>query len=293
MTTMKISILHYAGPPVIGGVESTILNHSLLFNEAGFDVQIISGRGEQFHPEIDFHYLPQVDSLNPDVLEIGRELAKGIISTRFNELVNSIQIDLENLINPGTVIIAHNIVTLHKNLALTAALRNMTFSGQSLIAWCHDFAWRDRLYTPDLHQGYPWNLLSEPWENTRYVVVSQDRQFLLARLLGIPPESIQIINPGIDYFSFLGISPQTQQQLSAFELQNARPLILLPARITRRKNIEFALETMAYLASDFPFARLIITGPPGPHNPKNADYLHELKSIRKKLNLGENCHFFV
>ena len=43
--------------------------------------------------------------------------------------------------------------------------------------------------------------------------------------------------------------------------------------------------------SDYPKVSLIITGPPGPHNPKNIAYLEALRALVKKLNIGSNTHF--
>jgi glycosyltransferase involved in cell wall biosynthesis len=61
--------------------------------------------------------------------------------------------------------------------------------------------------------------------------------------------------------------------------------LLLPVRITRRKNIELALRVLAALRPAFPWAMLVVTGPPGPHNPANQQYLEELLALRGELGL--------
>jgi glycosyltransferase involved in cell wall biosynthesis len=38
-------------------------------------------------------------------------------------------------------------------------------------------------------------------------------------------------------------------------------------------------------------ARLIVTGPPGPHNPANAAYLQDLLNLRRDLGLQDAAHF--
>jgi glycosyltransferase involved in cell wall biosynthesis len=38
-------------------------------------------------------------------------------------------------------------------------------------------------------------------------------------------------------------------------------------------------------------ARLIVTGPPGPHNPANAAYLQSLLDLRRKLGIEDVAHF--
>ena len=48
---MKIAILHYSAPPVIGGVESVLAHHAKLMVSAGHEVQVIAGIGKNYEPE--------------------------------------------------------------------------------------------------------------------------------------------------------------------------------------------------------------------------------------------------
>lgn len=289
---MNISILHYAAPPIVGGVESTIYHHSRLLVEAGYSVAVIAGRGESFNNEIPFHLIPEIDSRHPEVIEVGRALARGEVPNEFLALREKLFNELSSHLNNSDVLIVHNVITLHKNLALTAALKLLSeLKNSDFIAWCHDFAWQDSLYTPDLHAGYPWDLLRSPWSGVRYVAVSNDRKHKLANLLGIPNTEITVIPPGVDVYQFLNLSPLTQLIVNRLNLLNAVPLILLPARITRRKNIEFAIQVIASLKQFYPQVALVITGPPGPHNPKNIAYLESLRALRKELGIDKNIHF--
>ena len=68
MKMMKIGLVHYTAPPVVGGVEAILAKHARLMTEAGHHVCVIAGRGAQFDPRIPFHYLPLVDSVQADVL---------------------------------------------------------------------------------------------------------------------------------------------------------------------------------------------------------------------------------
>jgi glycosyltransferase involved in cell wall biosynthesis len=181
---------------------------------------------------------------------------------------------------------------LHKNLPLTAALKQIADQQKlRLIAWCHDFAWQDSLYTPDLHPGYPWDLLKTNWEGVDYVAVSEHRQRRLAELLGVPPSNIQVIQPGVDAVQFLNLSPSLQKFSYQNRIFESDPIILLPARITRRKNIEFAVQVVSHLKIRYSNVALIISGPPGPHNPKNIEYLDSLLGMRDSQNLNQNIHF--
>src|SRR5207248_1667690 len=110
-----------------------------------------------------------------------------------------------------------------------------------LLAWCHDFAWRDPLYSAELHDGHPWDLLRSAWKDVRYVVVSQDRRTILAEMFSLEPDQIAVVTPGIDLTAFLKLEPATTTLVRRLDLLPADPLLLLPARITRRKNIELAI----------------------------------------------------
>lgn len=288
----RVAILHYAAPPVVGGVEATIYHHARLLSQAGFEVEVIAGRGEAFHPAVPFHRIPEVDSRHPEVMHVGAALAKGEVPPAFAGLRDRL---VDRLLAPLTrsdACIVHNAITLHKNLPLTAALRILSDERVThLIAWCHDFAWQDELYTPDLHPGYPWDLLRTPWPGVRYVVVSAHRRRQLAALLGMPETEIRVVNPGVDVVRFLKLEPETRRLMEELDLLSADPLMLLPARITRRKNVEFAIRVTAALTRHKPRATLLVTGPPGPHNPQNVAYLEALRGLRRELNVAERVHF--
>lgn len=289
---INTGMLHFAGPPIVGGVESTIYHHARLLAEAGYPVAVIAGRGEMFHPQVAFHHIPEINSRHPDVLSVGNSLARGDVADEFEQLRHQLAQKLKPILGELDVCIVHNAITLHKNLPLTAALRCLSDEGVTrLIAWCHDFAWQDRLYASDLHPGYPWNLLRTPWPDVRYVVVSRHRRERLAQLLGLAEADIRVVTPGVDVDQFLKLEPLTRQLVGSINLLDADPLLLLPARITRRKNIQFAIRIAAALKDRYPGIALVVTGPPGPHNPKNIAYLQELKDLRRELQLEQKVHF--
>lgn len=287
----RIIMLHYAGPPIVGGVESTIYHHARLLSQAGHRVYVIAGRGAPFHPQVIFRRIPEIDSRYPEVLTVGQVLAQGEVPAEFAALRDHLTDRLRPWLTGADVTIVHNAMTLHKNLPLTAALRRLADEGVRLIAWCHDFAWQDALYTPDLYPGYPWDLLRTPWPGVRYVVVSEHRRSQLAALLGLPAEEIRVVTPGVDVAEFLKLELATCRLVEQLDLLAADPLMLLPARITRRKNIEFAIRVTAALTRHMPQATLVVTGPPGPHNPTNVAYLESLQQLRRDLGVGSCVHF--
>jgi glycosyltransferase involved in cell wall biosynthesis len=288
----RVAILHFAGPPIVGGVESTIYHHAVLLVESGYRVDVIAGRGGDFAGGVSFHSLPEVDSRHPEVLEIGQQLASGDVTQRFESLRDRLVEKLRPILMPAQTCIVHNVLSLHKNLPLTAALKILNDQGRiRILAWCHDFAWLDPLYTSQLHPGYPWDLLRQAWQDVHYVTVSQYRRNLLAGLLGIPPQSITVVTPGVDVYTFLELDALIQELARKLDLLQADPLLLLPARITRRKNIQLAIQVTAELKALKPRATLLVSGPPGAHNPKNITYLESLKNLRRELQVEEDVHF--
>lgn len=288
----RIAILHYAAPPVIGGVEATIYHHARGLAALGYQVQVVAGRGEAFDDRVAFHHIPEIDSRHPEVLAIKEELDEGQVGQGFHLLQHRIAAALREALADIDTCIVHNAFTLHKNLPLTAALHQLAEEGcVRFIAWCHDLAWTNPLYLPQLKDRHPWNLLKKPLNGVRYVTVSHSRRRELASLLGLSEEEIRVIPPGVEPLEFLGLTTTTKHLVERWDLLCAEPLMLLPARLTRRKNIELALRVTAALREKEWAPKLIVTGPPGPHDARNIAYLHRLGELCQGLGLREEVIF--
>ena len=284
---MKITLLHYAAPPIIGGVESVIGHHARLLADDGQSVSILAGRGAQTDPRIPFLHLPLADSRHPEVEAVKAELDAGQVTPRFGALVAAILEALTSLLAGTEVLVVHNAASLNKNLALTAALYEFAArpGAPRLLLWHHDLAWTTPRYQAELHPGYPWDLLRTPWPGAVQVTISESRRQELAWMFNLPVEQIQVVPNGVDMARFFKLEPDSMALLGRLDLLQACPLLLLPVRITPRKNIELALRSLAALRRYFPAARLLVTGPLGPHNPANTAYFDRLKSLRAELKL--------
>jgi glycosyltransferase involved in cell wall biosynthesis len=293
---MNVAILHYAAPPVVGGVEQTIYYHALELTRAGHAVRIVTGQGEPFNPRVQVTVVPELGSRHSDVLAVKRQLDQGRVTPGFYALRDQLVTLLSGALAGVDALIAHNVFTLHKNLPLTAALYNYVttrlMDHTTILAWHHDLAWDDPRYADDVHDGYPWDLLRTPWPGVRHVTVSASQQCRLAALYGIPAEQIAVVPPGVDPARFLHWTDTTRRLVDELGWLNADLLFLLPARITRRKNVEMALRILAAFRARTGFdARLIVTGPPGAHNPANVAYLQSLLDLRRDLGLQDAAHF--
>lgn len=292
---MNIALIHYAAPPVVGGVETVMARQAQLLFRAGHQVRILAGRGAAWDEHIPVQILPRLDSRHPQVLQIKASLDAGKVPGEFSQLVRQIEADLRQALAGTAVVIAHNVASLHKNLALTAALYDLSQSPPAprLILWHHDLAWTAPRYQAELHPGWPWDLLRTAWPGVRQVTISEARRQELAGLLGLPEAEIAVIPAGLDLADFFSLDTRTVALIEKLELERAGPLLLTPVRITRRKNLELAISAVAFLRRRLPHAQLVITGPPGAHNPSNLQYLESLQSLRAKLGLNGAVHLLA
>jgi glycosyltransferase involved in cell wall biosynthesis len=66
---------------------------------------------------------------------------------------------------------------------------------------------------------------------------------------------------------------------------------LMPVRVTQAKNIEYAFQVVASLTRMGVLPKLVITGPPDPHDPDDMRYFDSLLSLRSELGLQKEARF--
>jgi mannosylglucosylglycerate synthase len=292
---MNVALIHYSAPPVVGGVESVLAHHAHLLAEAGHAVRVIAARGEQWDERIPLVRVPLADSRHPDILAVKAELDAGRVPPAATNLRDQLAAAVTAALDGVEVLIAHNVCSLNKNLPLTMALHDLYRQPgfPRLVLWHHDLAWTTPRYRSELYAGYPWDLLRADWPGASQVVVSEARQHELAALLNLPPERIRVVPNGVDIAAFYQLEVQTAEYVQQLDLLSAAPLLLLPARLTPRKNIELALRVLARLRADFPRAALLVTGPIGAHNAANVTYFTLLRQLRTELRLEGAAYFLA
>ena len=289
---IRVALLHYTCPPIIGGVERLIGIHARLFVEHGYSATVFAGRGRVFDRRVPVHLVPELDSRHPEVRALGAELERGMVTRRFTALRDRLVAWWEEALSPFDAAIVHNAFTLHLNLPLTAALHAVAGrGGPELIAWCHDLSWSQPFYRPRMREVYPWTLLKTCHPAARYVAVSRDRQATLAGLSGVPTEHIAVIPAGIDLAGWFRFTPAARRLLAALELGPEELVLLLPSRVAPAKNIELAIRVVAALRARGARPRLLVTGPPDPHDACSHTYLEELKRLRSALGAEREVTF--
>ena len=273
---MKTAILHYSVSPVIGGVEAVIQAQSDQFVKAGFQVTLLAGRGEKSNlpSGVDFIRVPEIDSMHPEILSSRQELNRGIIPKSFEELRERIYSTLKPLISEFDNLIVHNIMTKHFNLPLTAALFKLIkndFSGNTLI-WCHDLSWSSPNSKNKVFESYPWDLLKTPIDGVKYIGISNQQKMAIMDTFNLRANQVEVIGNGVDPEMLYALSAEGSVLIDRLNLLRAELIILMPVRITKAKNIEYALHLLSVLIKKIPETRLVITGPPDPHDQENLEY---------------------
>jgi glycosyltransferase involved in cell wall biosynthesis len=288
----RVLIIHYTPPGVIGGVEHVIQHHVEALSRIGFDVTVVAGRAADDSVRV----IPQIDVARPESQRIEGELDARVVSERFFRHRRAILDELQALARQSDFIIAHNALTLHFSLPLTSVLWELAAGRPpgTLIAWCHDLSWSNPLYRPTMHDGYPWNLLRTPAPGVQYVTVSEERKRELRDLWGNVPEEIDVVPNGIDAAKFLRLAPALQEIVDRYRLFERDVVLLLPVRVTRRKNIELGLHVVRRLKDRGQDVCFVISGPQAPHHPGRSDaYLAELRELCLDLHIQDDVVFLA
>jgi glycosyltransferase involved in cell wall biosynthesis len=269
--------------------------HAQVFLQAGYPVTVIAGRGGQasLPPGTGFVQIPELDTQYAEIVRLSAQLEQGELPTGFDDLTHQLAGALAPILTRFDNLIVHNVFTKHFNLPLTAALCQLLDAGKirHCIAWCHDFTWTSPSSGSKVHPGYPWDLLRMHRPDLAYVVVSKRRQLELAALLGCSPEQIQVVYNGVDAPSLLGLSAEGYALINRLGLLACDLILLMPVRVTQAKNVEYALRVIAALKSRHFHPKLILTGPPDPHDVKSMAYYRELQALRRQLGVEDEMRF--
>jgi glycosyltransferase involved in cell wall biosynthesis len=272
-----------------------ILAHAQTFARAGYPVTVIAGRGrvDPLPPGTELVLVPEVDSQHAEIARLSAELEKGQVPAGFEAMSARLAEALAPILTRFDNVIIHNVLTKHFNLPLTVALDRLldVEAAPHCIPWCHDFTWTSPSSGSKVRPGYPWDLLRTRRPDATYVVVSQRRQQELADLFGCPQEDIHVVYNGVDPQVLLGLSHEGLALVQRLGLLEHDLVLVMPVRVTQAKNIEYALHVVAELKARNSRPKLVVTGPPDPHDAESMAYFRSLQSLRRELGVEEEMRF--
>ncbi len=292
---IKTAILHYTSPPVIGGVEGVIHAHSVQFASHSYPLTVISGRGnaDSLPSGVKYYQVPEMDSMHPDIAAATEILNSGKIPKNFDHLVKILKEKIRPLVVDIDHVIVHNIFTKHFNLPLTAALFQLMDERAiaSALAWCHDLSWSSSNSQSKVFPAYPWNLLKTDYPRISFITISMQRKQEILSTYNINPERVQIIYNGVDPAQILGLTYEGEKLIERMGLLQTEIVLLMPVRVTQAKNIEYALHVTSELKKLGCHPKLIISGPPDPHEPASQAYFNSLLQLRHDLDIENEIQF--
>lgn len=267
---MKIALLHYTAWPEFGGVENVVRDQAITLIRHDHEVLVISGGGEDPGDGYAFAALPELAYDYPLHAEVRKVLETGQYDQNFNKYRGQLVEALKPALAEIDLLIVHNVFTMHHNLALTAALHDLSTTVR-MVAWTHDLTAANTDYALPNPGKMPWSLVSTASPNVTYVAVSDVRRDEMEKHLK-PTPSVTVIPDVIDQGRLFNLTPEMRESLEALALEERDYVFLTPARIMLRKNIDFAIEIAKAIKEKGRNPLLLITGAPEAHSNAAAEY---------------------
>jgi glycosyltransferase involved in cell wall biosynthesis len=188
------------------------------------------------------------------------------------------------------IVFAHNLLTMPFQPDVTAALWRIAEEQPQVrfIAWVHDVAAANPAYA-DAAQG----VLRRCSPNFEYIAVSERRRRELHETMHVPLERCRVIPNGIDPLDHWRVSPAWRPFIENAHLLERDLILLHPARLVPRKNIELSLQVLAALRANGRDAALLVTAPADVHRADASNYENELRDVRQRLDLEEHAFFLT
>ncbi len=284
--SLRIGILHYSCPPVVGGVEEMLHQHALILHRMGQSVCILAGMGEVFTDVFPVRIESVLGSRHTQVSKAHEQSRKGDYGL-LKKLTNRILKLLVDWSNDLDVIVAHNVLQMPFNLPLTLALRRLATSnnGPAVVSWAHDSPYLQH-HPPDFLHHHPWTALQNPHSDIHYVTISESRRVLFEE----QDRAIKwkVIPNGIDPVSFLYLDPKSVKLAAELDLFSRDLVVVQPSRITPRKNVELAIHIVRGIKLLGYNILFILTGAYDPHEGRAVSYYRRLKYWVNELKLKDN-----
>jgi mannosylglucosylglycerate synthase len=248
---MRIALVHYAAPPVIGGVERVLEQQAAILIEKGHQVVVVCANK-------------------------GAKVTGAIMEYAPNFYVKRLQSALAGC----EVVIVHNMFTMPFNWDATQTIAGLSreMTGARWINWVHDVDVTSEAFVA-------------LQLNARHVTVSKVRQQEFCAFAKIKPAQCRVVPNGLDLASTLGLGSKVTAFAKKHELATRELVLFHPTRVLARKNIELGLEVTAALRKSGVDAAYVVTGAPDPHREESAAYAATLDALLAKKKLQEGVCF--
>jgi len=292
---MKIALVHYAYPPVIGGVEFVMEQQAALFVRRGHSVRIVAGRAENTVDGISVDEISELLPAHPRNAQSQAEITVAGPAPAYEQLKADLKVRLGDVLADCQLVIVHNMMSMHFNLAASAALAELAQEGMGsarFVNWVHDIAAIDENYgLAGMLDQKPWKLLAGFPKCFKHAAISRKRQQQYCELTGLDTGQCPVVPNGVRYIRLLKLTDKVRGLCRQFGILYRDIVMLQPTRILRRKNIELGIRVLAQLKRAGHNAVYLVTGAPDAHNPATREYGRELRELARELDVDDEFHF--
>jgi glycosyltransferase involved in cell wall biosynthesis len=261
---VKIALIHYTAPPILGGVERVVGEQIRLLRREGHHVSLACFEGGSAEA---------ADALIP--------LSRGSSRADFAAYLGAALAGVD-------CVLLHNVGTMPFALELTHALQALAriHTQTRWISWVHDLA----LGNPDYPETVPGP--EQPYANGctawEYVAISPIRAREVEQRLQVP---CQVVPNGLDPAATLQLPAPLATIAETLGLWDADAVLLNPTRLLPRKKLEAGIRMIRAIRSEGFDLQYLVTGAADPHNPVHAAYALSLRSLVQSLHLSDSVHF--
>lgn len=283
---LRIGILHYSCPPVVGGVEEILNQHATILHRLGQDISILTGMGEVYTDSFPVRIESLLGSKNTSIVKAHEQSRNGDHRS-IKHLTQRIYEILEDWAHHLDVILAHNVLHMPFNLPLTLALRRLAASGSGprIVSWAHDSPYFESA-RPEYMDHPPWNVLRRTHPAIQYVTISESRRRLFSELCA--EASWKVIQNGIDPAGFYYLDQKSQELAEELDLFGRDLVVVQPSRITPRKNLELSIHIVRGIKILGYNVLFIMTGAYDPHEGRAVSYYRRLRYWINELDMQDN-----
>ena len=209
-----------------------------------------------------------------------------------DQLTGIIRMELMQEVKSYDFLIAHNVMTMPYNLALTHSVKEIAQSGKIfVISWNHDSVY----FHSDCQDAYhskPWDTMKTAFPFISHACISEQRHEQFKKLYNndVP---ITVVPDGIHPPDFIQTSAQLREFIREECLYMADLVMVQPARLIPRKNIELGLRVVQSMKKRGVNVRYIVTGSYDPHKPRNLKYYRSLKQLTRELDIIREVIFIT
>jgi glycosyltransferase involved in cell wall biosynthesis len=248
---MRISLVHYSAPPVIGGVERVLAQQAQTLARHGHQAVVVCAtKGARVDGAV-MEYAPNF-------------YIKRVLSA----------------LAGSDVVIVHNMFTMPFNWDSTKTLAQISreMTGARFINWVHDIdVTRGDFEALDLRASH--------------VAVSEVRRREFCKMAGLKEANCAVVPNGVDVLATLGLGKNVAAFAAKHKLLSREMVLFHPARVLSRKNIELDVEVTAALRKQGVDAVCVVTGARDPHRPESDGYADSVRALVAKRKMQDAVLF--